>query len=317
MINIQLLEIESEIAAGTRGSSLGIRALKTASLNKKSNFFQKYDLVHIEDFNHLLWNEVNTPSAIRIEGLVEVYKNVSKVVSETLKNNGFPIVLAADHGSAGGTIAGIKMAHPDKTLGVIWIDAHGDLHSPYTSPTGNMHGMPLAISLALNNEEKQVSTVKDLTLQKWNELKSMGGIVPKILPENLLFFGVRDTEEPEEHLMEKHQIKNFTVAETREKGIAKAAQEALERLSDCDQIYISFDVDSMDPDEVSYGTGTPVKNGYSPNEIHSLLKELLKSDKIVAFEMVEINPTLDNKCNLMAETAFDILEETVNLIENK
>lgn len=317
MNEISLLEIESEIAAGTRGSSLGIRALKIASLNKKSNLFKKYQSLQIKDANNCLWDEVSTPTAIRIEGLVEVYKNVSKAVSAELTKRKFPLVLAADHGSAGGTIAGIKMAKPDKTIGVIWIDAHGDLHSPYTSPSGNMHGMPLAISLAINNEEKQVNTVKDITLQKWNELKSMGGIVPKILPENLVFFGVRDTEEPEEYLMQKHHIKNFTVEESRAKGMEKVANDALERLSNCDYIYISFDVDSMDPDKVSYGTGTPVKNGYYPDEIKKLLQTLFKSDKIIAFEMVEINPTLDNKCNLMAETAFEILEETVNLIENK
>lgn len=92
-------------------------------------------------------------------------------------------------------------------MGVVWIDAHGDLHSPYTSPTGNMHGMPLATALGVNNENCQVNTVKDITLEKWNELKNMGEMSPKILPEDLVFFGVRDTEEPENYLMNKYGIK--------------------------------------------------------------------------------------------------------------
>jgi arginase len=315
MSKIKLLEIRSEIAAGTRGSSLGSDALRVASLNKNSTYFSNYPLELIADRNDLLWSAIDTPSAIRIEGLVEVYRNVSESVCKVLGDGDFPLVLAADHASAGGTIAGIKKAYPNKRLGVIWIDAHGDLHSPYTSPTGNMHGMPLATALGINNEECQVNQVKDLTLAKWNELKNMGGMSPKILPSDLVFFGVRDTEQPEDFLIEKHGIKNYTVAETRKFGIKKAVAETLAKLTDCDILYISFDVDSMDPDVVSYGTGTPVKDGFNPAEAQEIIQLLLESKKVVTFEMVEINPTLDNKCNKMAETAFEILEQTTRVIE--
>ncbi len=316
MQKVKLLEIKSEIAAGTRGASLGSEALRIASLNKKSSYFSDYSLELIGDRNDLLWSPISTPSAIRIEGLVEVYQNVSESVFKVLTEGNYPLVLAADHASAGGTIAGIKKAYPDKRLGVVWIDAHGDLHSPFTSPTGNMHGMPLATALGVNNEECQVNKVKDLTLQKWDELKQMGGMSPKILPNDLVFFGVRDTEEPEDFLMKKHGIKNYTVAETRQMGISAAVSAALEKLADCDIIYISFDVDSMDPDVVSYGTGTPVKDGFKPDEAQEMIRLLIASKKVVTFEMVEINPTLDNKCNKMAETAFDILEQTTRVIED-
>jgi arginase len=316
MRKIKLLEIKSEIAAGTRGASLGIDALRVASLNKKSSYFSNYSLEVISDRNDLLWSPVTTPSAIRIEGLVEVYHNVSESVCKALVEGNYPLVLAADHASAGGTIAGIKKVYPDKRLGVVWIDAHGDLHSPYTSPTGNMHGMPLATALGENNEACQVNEVKDLTLQKWDELKNMGGVSPKILPSDLVFFGVRDTEQPEDFLMEKHGIKNYTVAETRQMGISAAVNAALEKLADCEILYISFDVDSMDPDVVSYGTGTPVKDGFKPEEAQEMIRLLIASKKVVTFEMVEINPTLDNKCNKMAETAFDILEQTTRVIED-
>tara|TARA_R110002049_G_scaffold151387_3_gene314975 strand:- start:3059 stop:4009 length:951 start_codon:yes stop_codon:yes gene_type:complete len=312
---IKLLEIRSEIAAGTRGASLGSDALRIASLNKNSSYFSDYHLELIADRNDLLWSVNPTPSAIRIEGLVEVYQNVSESVSKVIAEGNFPLVLAADHASAGGTIAGIKKAYPNKRLGVIWIDAHGDLHSPYTSPTGNMHGMPLATALGINNEECQVNQVKDLTLEKWNELKNMGGMSPKILPSDLVFFGVRDTEQPEDFLIEKHGIKNYTVSNTRKLGIKKAVAETLKKLADCDILYISFDVDSMDPDVVSYGTGTPVKDGFNPAEAQEIIQQLLESKKVVTFEMVEINPTLDNKCNKMAETAFEILEQTTRVIE--
>jgi len=317
MKSLRILENRSEIAAGTRGSSLGINALKVAGWNRGSDLFNRYPIVQIKDQNHLLYETVKTPAAIRIEGVVKVYQDVCMKVTETLNNKQFPIVLSADHASAGGVIAGVKVANPDLRIGVIWIDAHGDLHSPYTSPSGNVHGMPLATALALDNEEVKIREVDDLTISYWEELKNIGGISPKIKAEDLIFFGVRDTEAAEDYLVKKLGIKNYSVGECREKGISNSAFEVLKRLQYCDLIYLSFDVDSMDCEEVSVGTGTPVKNGFLPEEVNKLIQCLIQSPKLCCFEMVEINPTLDNKKNTMAETAFDILENSVNLIEKQ
>lgn len=315
MKTIQLLEQKSEIGAGTRGASLGIDALKVASLNQNNMFFLKYKTQKIAHQNHLLYEENRTPTAIRIEGIVKVYEATSEAVKEVFKNNKFPLVLSGDHASAGGTIAGVRAANPDKSLGVIWIDAHGDLHSPYTSPTGNIHGMPLATALGEDNLDFQIKEIKDEAKIGWDALKNCQGFSPKINPEDLIFFGVRDTEEPEDKLIEKLNLKNYTVAETRALGIQQAVKDALKRLQHCDLIYISFDVDSMDCDLVSRGTGTPVPNGYTPEEAFQIIEEIIKSGKVACFEMVEVNPTLDNKINLMAETAFHILEKTVDAIE--
>ncbi len=312
---IQLIENNSEIGAGTRGASLGIEALKVASLNAKSDYFSIREAKVVPTHNELLFEENSTPTAIRVKGIRKVYEAVAKLVSDTLTNEDFPLVLAADHASAGGTIAGIKQQYPNKTLGVIWIDAHGDLHSPFTSPTGNVHGMPLATALNEDNVACKVKEVDAESLENWNALKNTGGMAPKIEAENLVFFGVRDTEKPEDELIKRLDIKNFTVAECRQKGISAVAQDAINRLQNCDIIYISFDVDSMDPDMVSYGTGTPVPDGFSPAEANQLIQELFQSDKVVCFEMVEINPTLDNKKNEMAETAFEILVNTTQTIE--
>tara|TARA_R100001015_G_C4628466_1_gene188624 strand:+ start:1762 stop:2724 length:963 start_codon:yes stop_codon:yes gene_type:complete len=306
---LRVIENCSEIGAGTRGASLGIDALKIASLNLSSDFFAKIPSQRIEDENHLLFQTNSTPTAIRISGIAKVYERVANAVESTIKQKAFPLVLAADHASAGGTIAGIKKAYPDKRLGVIWIDAHADLHSPFTSPSGNVHGMPLATALSEDNLESKVAEPSEKALEKWEQMKSIGGIQPKLDPNDLIFYGVRDTESPEEELMQKNQIVNFTVAECRANGIAATAEKGLERLANCDLIYISFDVDSMDPDIVSYGTGTPVKNGFSPEEAQELIENLIeKSKKVCCFEMVEVNPILDNKGNHMAETAFRILE---------
>lgn len=315
MKDIQLIENRSEIGAGTRGASLGIDALKIASIAAKSTYFKKFKSLQVKDQNQLIWAENTTPNAIHIDGIVEVYQSTSDLVCNTLQIGKFPIVLAADHASAGGTIAGIKKAFPKDRLGVIWIDAHADLHSPYTSPSGNVHGMPLATALAEDNLGNQKTTPTVRAIEKWSELKSMNGIQPKIEPSDLIFFGVRDTEGPENSIIKEKGIKNYSVAECRDRGLVSVIQEALFHLQQCKFIYISFDVDSMDPEIVSYGTGTPVEEGFSPIEVKQLIEKIISdSKKVVCFEMVEINPVLDNKGNKMAETAFDILENTTHSI---
>lgn len=316
MRKIELLEMPSEIGAGTRGSSLGIDALRIAAWNIRNNYFKKYPSTKIPDENHMLYEEITTPNAIRIDGIVKIYERLSNQVKEVLGKGNFPLLLSADHASAGGTIAGIKMAYPEKRLGVIWVDAHGDLHSPYSSPSGNMHGMPLATALAEDNLERQINKVKPHTVEKWEELKNIGGISPKIKAEDLVFFGARDMEEPEKYFLKKNNVKNFTVKEVRKKGVNKAVIEAMEILKNCDIIYLSFDVDSMDCELVSHGTGTPVKNGFTPEEALNILKAVASSEKLVCFEMVEVNPTLDEKKNKMAETAFAILNKVTKTIED-
>jgi len=314
---IRLIENRSEIGAGTRGSSLGIDALKVASLTLNSNYFFNRELVTISDHNDLLFKEIRYPSAKRIEGITSIFENISSEVQQTISSGDFPLILAADHASAGGTIAGIKKQFPNKRLGVIWIDAHADLHSPYTSPSGNVHGMPLATAIATDNLDSAVKEVSSEVANYWNQLKSCGGISPKIQSKDIVFYGVRDTEKPEDNIIRKEGIKNFTVDETRTKGVQRVCQEGLEILKDCDLIYISFDVDSMDCDLVSKGTGTPVPNGYSPEEVNEMIQTLVQTEKLVCFEMVEVNPILDNKGNKMAEVAFRILEDTTNSLYQK
>lgn len=315
MRDIKLVEVRSEIAAGTRGASLGIDALKIASLDKTSDFFTKFDPVHVQDANNFLFRGNKFPNAKYIDGVYHVLKNVYSSIESLRLDKKFPIVLAGDHSTAAGTIMGIKAAHPEKRLGVIWIDAHADLHTPYTTPSGNMHGMPLAMCIQTDNLECQVNEPSEETILFWEKIKNIGGDYPKIKPEDIVFISVRDTEEPEDHLIEKYKIKNFPTAEVRSKGIQKVAKETLEILNNCDQIYISFDVDSLDS-SISLGTGTPVPNGLTVEEALQLNEELIKDKRVCCWEIVEVNPTLDTE-NLMAENAFDILEATTkSLVEN-
>lgn len=314
MKNIKLVEVASELAAGTRGASLGIGALKTASFNKKSKYFAKYPVCSVPTHNEGLLNDVQNPYAKRIVSVRKVLENTANCLQETLEEGSFPLVLGGDHSTAGGTLAGLKRIYPDKEIGVIWVDAHADLHTPYTTPSGNMHGMPLAMASALDNLNCQINEPSETTVEEWNRIKAIGGNKPSIEPQNIIYFGVRDTEAPEESLMKEYSIKNFTVAEVRNKGVEATLSEAFERLSHCDLIYVSFDVDSMDP-EISRGTGTPVPNGFTVEEATEINIGLIENEKVVCWEMVEINPTLDEH-NRMADTAFGILEKVTEVYEN-
>lgn len=312
--DITFLINPSEIAAGTRGASLGPVALMTAARNAGSFMFGKHEVRHLADVNHLLDQPVRHGFAKRIEGLTTVLGQIGDAVKETLEANRFPLVLAGDHGSAAGTIAGIKAAFPDKRLGVVWIDAHGDLHSPYTTPSGNMHGMPLSVALNEDNLPCQVNEIPAETAALWNDLKDQYGIAPKIKPEDLIFIGVRDTEAQEDALIERLGIRNFTVDEVNRQSAAEIVRQVLDLLGACDCIYISFDVDSMDPEITSHGTGTPVAKGLTPEQAQTLILGLLDSPKAVCLEFVEINPCLDEKINRMAEAAFEILQPAVQKI---
>ncbi len=188
-------------------------------------------------------------------GVLAVCEKVSKAVQQTLIDGNFPIMIAGDHSSAAGTIAGIKTAYPESRIGVIWIDAHADLHSPYTTPSGNMHGMALAIALAEDNLAQRTNNPDESTVELWEQLKNMNNISPKLRYENLVYVTVRDTEPQEDYLIRQQKVKVFTTDEINNFGIDKIAREILTSVEPCDYIYISLDVDSMDA-TISRGTGT-------------------------------------------------------------
>lgn len=310
MRTVKLIEIKSELGAGTRGASLGVDAIKIAAMDFGSLYFKKIKSVEIPTENEELYEPIINYYAKHINAIYKIYQRVSREVKRTLKGRQFPLILAGDHSTAGGTIAGIRMAYPKKRLGVIWIDAHADIHSPYTTPSGNMHGMPLALSLGEDNIECRVNDPIEETEMFWNKLKNLGGICPKIYYNDLFYVGLRDMEEQEEYLINKHNVKRISVAELRRRGITRSADRILKQLAHCDLIYISFDVDSMDP-KISKGTGTPVPRGLSNVEAANFAARLVGNPKVCCFEMVEVNPTLDSE-NKMAESAFKILRKVTN-----
>ncbi len=312
MKDLIIIEVKSEIGAGTRGASLGVEAVKIASLDLGSDFFRKYDSIEVEHVNEVLFNSAEHAYAKFIDGVLIMEERVCLEVYEQLFEERFPLIMAGDHSTSYGTIAGIKKAFPKKRLGVIWIDAHADLHTPFTTPSGNMHGMALAMACDLDNLECKVNNPKGETIDYWEQIHNVGVPGAKIYPEDVVFISVRDLEKAENYLINKYGMSLIETEEVRKTGADETARKAIKMLDHCDLIYVSFDVDSIDS-RFSTGTGTPVPNGLTPEEAKLLNAELVKDPRVCAWEMAEVNPTLDTE-NKMSETAFEVMDGVAKAI---
>ena len=304
---IKIIKNRSDIGAGTRGSDMGIDAIEIAAINVKNDFFNVHPYADVKTHNETIYNKNKNTFAKRINFVCEQCHRLRDEVKKELKKGFFPLILSGDHSSALGSLSGIQMAYPDKEIGVIWLDAHADIHTPYSTPSGNVHGMPIAAALSIDNREFSKNKVSESTEKNWLRMKNMGNKSPLIKPENLIYFGVRDTEKEEDQIIQSKKIKNFSVNEVRGLGLKSCIDQTIQQLISTDLIYISFDVDALDCDLFSRGTGTPVSKGFVTKEIISIIKGVKDTGKLVALEICEINPLLDNKGNQMAESSFEII----------
>ena len=307
---LQFIFNPSELGAGTRGSSLGPEAIRAAARTQNSTLFSEYPVYTLPNRNDLLDRPTNFPYAKRIDGVLQIFEGIKTQVKEAIDSGMFPLIIAGDHSSAGGTMAGLKLAYPGKRLGVLWIDAHADIHSPYTTPSGNIHGMPIATALGVDQSDLQKNNLDLTTMQYWNQLKSHS-----LKPTDLIYIGVRDVEEEEIHAMKQLNLRNYTVKELRDRGLQICIDEISQKLQSCDVVYVSFDVDSMDPSETSYGTGTPVPMGISFDEAKTILTSMSKLNNLACMELVEVNPCLDNEKNKMAERSFELINSLVKSLK--
>jgi len=294
---------------------MGIDAIEIAAINQNNDYFNRYPFLDVDTHNEAIYNKVKTSFAKRIHFVRIQCERVAEALESTLEKEYFPIVLSGDHSSALGTISGIKAHLKGGRLGIIWIDAHADMHSPYTTPSGNVHGMPLAAALGEDNIKNQINQVAELTKGEWERMKNIGTEGPKFLPEDLVYFGVRDTEVSEDEVSKKLGLRKYMVHEVRYKGLDNVMDEVLTKLSQCDAIYISFDADSLDCDLVSKGTGTPVSKGFDPQEVIQIIDRLINTQKVACLEVTEVNPLLDERGNKMAETVFEVLDAVTMALE--
>ena len=320
--SISLIEVDSDLGAGKRGASKGTDLLKQIAIEKQTalmradNGIISLESRAVQNENHVLAQSQRYPYAKHIDAIYTVLERTTNLVAETLENGLFPLVLGGDHSTAAGTIAGISKAFPDRRLGVVWIDAHADIHSPYTTPSGNMHGMPLGIATAHDNLEHQLNEVDRPTQTLWDRCKALGaGDRPNLNFQDLIYVSVRDTEEAEDDTIAQYQIPIITTSELRHIGPEAAAQRCLTYLADCDIIYVSFDVDSMDS-SICMGTGTPVPGGLWAEEAQRLNVALLRDPRVCCWEICEINPLLDT-LNTMAENSLSIFEAVVDALADR
>ena len=312
---IKLIEVYSDIAGSKKGASLGVEALKKSCEDLNSKYFKTYPSFLIKDENESYSKKSEFIHAKYIDKIYLVIKRLAFKVKELREEGTFPIILAGDHSSCAGTMHGLRMAHPNDEIGVVYIDAHADIHSPYTSESGNIHGMPLSMACALDNKESKLHDISLKEKKYWNKLKFLSGSTAAIKPENVVFCGLRDYEKAEDNLIKKYNIDVHSVADITLNGVSSTVKSIFKKLDHCKYIYVSFDVDSIDPLYVP-GTGTPVSEGLSYDQALQLNMELIKNKKVCCWEIAEINPIFNKKENDSIKL-FNILEKVTDaLVEN-
>ena len=307
---IALVEVDSDLGAGRAGAGGGIELLR-ASVLQRVLAIRKTTLRGRQQ-----GRDSTTPHARNIEAIRTLLEQASALVCETLQQHEFPVVLAGDHSTAAGTIAGIAQAFPDKRLGVVWIDAHADIHSPYTSLSGNMHGMPIAIAGRFDNDANAVNTLDAVTLAHWQACKALGRQGKANLDlHDLVYVSVRETEPAEDAAIAQFGVPIYRTADIRRLGPEAVAQACLDHLSDADILYVSFDVDSMDA-AICMGTGTPVAGGITADEAARINRRLVSDPRVVCWEICEINPELDLR-NSTGQVSLMVYEQTLDALQTR
>lgn len=206
--------------------------------------------------------------------VVNTNKKVFNFADKIIKKGYIPVLFGGDHSIAIGSISASSNNY--KNIGVIWIDSHSDINNEESTISKNIHGMPVSYLLGKDNEQ----------------LSNIGGFKPKILPENILFFGLRDVEPQEKDIIEKHNIKSYYYDEIKNRGIETCLKESLKYLDKCDYWHLQFDFDSMDP-EIFPAVSVPVKDGFTQEEVLFIFDHLLPNNKIIAIDLVEYNKSFD------------------------
>lgn len=292
-MNIHILGVPMDLGAGRRGVDMGPSAIRIAGVTEKLQSLG-YTVIEEGDISTKIpeQQKVKNPKLKYLSEIVRACTLLASKTEKILDSGGFPVILGGDHSIAMGTIAGVAnfCNKKNKKFGVIWVDAHGDMNTDKTSPSGNIHGMPLAASIGLGAVE----------------LTSIGGDYQKVDPKNVVMIAIRDLDDGEKAAIRKNNIPIFTMEDIDKHGMAVIITKAIKKLKDVDFIHVSFDLDAMDPKECP-GVGTPVKGGLDYREAHLIMETLSEHRRMHSLEIVETNPILDNR-NQSAEFAVDLLQ---------
>jgi len=280
---VRILGVPMDMGQSRRGVDMGPSAIRYAGLQEHLQRLG-YTVYDCGNLDVPVVEEVTErePNARYVEAVAEVCNRIYQEILTCMAEDDFAIVLGGDHSISIGSIAAMARRRP---TGVIWVDAHGDFNTPETSPSGNVHGMPVAALIG----------------QGALSLVNVGYAGAKLQPSQIVMIGVRDLDPEERARLAESHISVFTMTEIDEHGIAEVTRRALDRLNFMDVLHVSLDMDALDPEDAP-GVGTPVRGGISYREAHLLMEILAHSGKVRSLDIVEINPILDER-NQTAETA--------------
>ena len=293
-MNIELLGVPMDLGSGRRGVDMGPSALRIAGVAsalaaRGHRVIDGGDL----DIKNMEEIPIGNRHARYLGEIARASGLLSKAVERIIERRRFPLILGGDHSIAIGTISGVA-AHcrkKKKRLGLLWVDAHSDIHVPKTSPSGNIHGMPLAALFGLGPKE----------------LSGVGGPGSKLDPSRVALVGIRSLEDGERKHLAELGIRVYTMSEIDRDGIHAVMSDALARVTDgTDCLHVSFDLDAVDP-TLAPGVGTPVKGGLDYREAHTIMELIAASKRMTSLEVVEVNPILDER-NRSAALAVELLE---------
>ena len=279
---VHVLGVPMDLGSGRRGVDMGPSAIRIAGLEDRLR-----DLGHqvVDEGDLVIKNmealKVGDVHARYLAEIARAAKLAAGKVERIMTKGHFPLVLGGDHSISVGTVSGIAAfcRARRKKLGLLWIDAHGDINTPETSPSGNIHGMPVASLLG----------------EGPGTLTAIGGAAPKVNARNVALVGIRSLDEGEKVRLKRHGVQVHTMSDIDRSGIHRIMKKALARVTDgTDYVHVSFDLDAVDP-TVAPGVGTPVKGGLDYREAHLIMELLHDSGVMTSLEMVEVNPILDDR----------------------
>lgn len=309
MTALTLLAVHLDIGSGKYGTIHGVDKL-VQRFEALCPDCPVWTIVPADDANDLVHQPPVQPTAKYIEALTPFFENtMNPATQKVLSSGALPVVISSNHANAIGNLSAFLNHHQDKRVGVLWIDAHADLHSVHTTPSGNIHGMPLSLAIGDDNLERATHAVNDSVLAYWQRLKDLS--LHKLDPQNLFFLGLRSYEAPEAHLIDKHQIFARSAQEHRQ-DFAKVLDTVATHLATLDALYVSFDVDALD-DTLIPATGTPEPQGYQVEEVRAIFDKILTLPNVGLFEITEFNPTLD-KDEQKHEHIYELFDYALTLL---
>ncbi|MBI3681405.1 MAG: arginase [Acidobacteria bacterium] len=290
--SIAVIGAPLDLGSGRRGVDMGPSAIRVANLDARLRSLG-YDVADLGNVEAKQAESIPTGprNAHYLPEIALACRRLAAMVEKAARAGRFPLVLGGDHSVAVGTLSGIARHYRGqrKSVGVIWVDAHADMNTPKSSPSGNVHGMPLACLVGLGPRE----------------LARISGYAPKVDPKNVALVGIRVVDQLEKPHVRKSGVHAFTMRDIDERGLRAVMEEAIEiACAGTEGFHLSFDMDSVDP-QFAPGVGTPVRGGITYREAHLAMEIINDSGRMLSMEIVEVNPVID-EVNRTAELAVEL-----------